>query len=98
MEGGRWSREEFCVDESVDGIIYDTLPIFSIHPSLGKEVVDREKLYYCPFYKTTDRRGFMTTSGHSTNFIMHLPLPVKDCLTADHFTMRGCAAFCQLDS
>lgn len=101
MEGGRWNRDEFCLDESLPRIIYDQLPIFSIHPnveSVSKGELDEKSSsnFQCPVYKTTDRHGFMTTTGHSTNFIMHLELPSK--YPATHFIMRGCAAFCQLDN
>lgn len=100
MEGGRWNREASCLDESLPRVIYDQLPIFSIHPTVGqgsKEALDDKPAYFkCPVYKTTDRQGFMTTTGHSTNFIMHVELPSK--YPANHFIMRGCAAFCQLDN
>lgn len=97
LEGGRWNREEFCLDESLPRVIYDQLPIFSMHPSAKTtKTVDQRFIYNCPVYKTTDRYGFMTTTGHSTNFVMHLTLPSK--FPESHFIMRGCAAFFQLDN
>lgn len=97
MEGGRWNREEFRLDEATDRVIYDQLPIFSVHPTNNSQPESGEEFTYeCPVYKTTDRHGFMTTTGHSTNFVLHISLPSK--YSEAHFVMRGCAAFCQLDN
>ena len=98
------------MDESLPRVIYDKLPIFAIQPSVAKAKASEEdagelgqdgavagEIYECPVYKTTDRHGFMTTTGHSTNFVIRLELPSSK-YPPSHFIMRGCAAFCQLDN
>jgi dynein heavy chain len=51
----------------------------------------------CPLYKTRARAGVVDSLGHSTNFVMHLPLPIPAGTTAHEWLMLGVAAVCSLD-
>ena len=58
-------------------------------PTLQKKLI-----YNCPVYKTSDRAGTLSTTGHSTNYILSTHLPTLD--TEDHWTKRSVALISSL--
>ena len=44
--------------------------------------------YDCPVYRTTDRRGVLATTGHSTNFLMMIKFPTLT-VAPEHWVLRG---------
>lgn len=108
MEAARWNRNTKFLDESLPKILYDPLPILLMIPEI-KQITDTNASsssitpivsptttnYQTPIYKTSARRGTLSTTGHSTNFIMYLDLPTNKL--PHHWINRGTAALCQLD-
>jgi dynein heavy chain, axonemal len=57
-------------------------------------IVEMEK-YDCPIYKTTERRGVLATTGHSSNFVMFIQLNTDK--KPNHWINRGTASILSLD-
>jgi dynein heavy chain len=94
LEGARWDSESMCLGESKPKILFDSLPIILLKP--GQESSFKQKpSYTCPIYKTTARRGILSTTGHSTNFVIFMEIPSKH--SQKHWINRGVAGLCQLD-
>ncbi|CAI6363283.1 unnamed protein product [Macrosiphum euphorbiae] len=95
LEGARWDRELQILNESYPKILFDTVPIICFKPGIKSEF--EEKMYYdSPTYKTSARRGVLSTTGHSTNFVMFINFLIDR--PKDHWINRGTACLCQLDN
>ncbi|EAR99019.2 dynein heavy chain 7, axonemal protein (macronuclear) [Tetrahymena thermophila SB210] len=106
LEGGRWNFTSQCIDEAEPKQLFSDMPIVHFIPHQLTEYEINQKqnqtqsnnkssFYECPLYKTSERKGQLSTTGHSTNFILSILLPTNK--NQDHWIKRGLALLTQLD-
>jgi dynein heavy chain len=94
VEAGRWDKKKKLLKESEPKVLFTNAPIIWFKP-LDRKDLETFPCYECPVYKTSDRRGILSTTGHSTNFVCFITMPTD--VPAAHWTMRGTAMLTQLD-
>eukprot|EP00946_MAST-07B_sp_MAST-7B-sp1_P002765 g2765.t1 len=88
--------------------LFVSMPVIWFWPRRITDIeVPLEKLggtapvYICPVYKTSERRGMLSTTGHSTNFVIDVSLPVPSAdsgkLDHRHWCKRGVAMLTACD-
>ncbi|RZF38666.1 hypothetical protein LSTR_LSTR003472 [Laodelphax striatellus] len=94
LEGARWNPKALKLDESFPKELYiDMPPIWLIpHQSVSG---DENVGYHCPVYKTLKRAGVLSTTGHSTNYVLAIDIPSDK--PESHWIKRGVALICALD-
>jgi dynein heavy chain len=96
LEGAGWDADRRLLCESRPKELFVPFPILQLMPA-REEDIPETRHYACPTYKTTDRRGVLSTTGHSTNFIMVMNLPRDPAHDEAHWVKRGAALFTQLE-
>lgn len=93
LDGARWSGKKAVLKESRPKQLFDAMPVVHMLP-VRRTDLSPGPVYVCPMYKTAERRGTLSTTGHSTNFVIAMSVPTDK--SPDHWVMRGVALLCQL--
>jgi dynein heavy chain len=94
LEGARWDAGKGHLVESRPKELFTSMAPFLLKPEVNREK-PTEGIYDCPCYKTLKRAGLLSTTGHSTNFV--LPLEVPSAEPESHWIKRGVGLFCALN-
>lgn len=94
LEGARWDGAKGYLVESRAKELFTPMAAILMKPEKNREVPS-DGIYTCPCYKTLDRAGVLSTTGHSTNFV--LPLEIPSNQPQEHWIKRGVALFCSLN-
>ena len=74
LEGARWDASIKSLNDSLPKQLYTDLPVMHLCPQQFRKD-PTSGIYRCPVYKILSRRGVLSTTGHSTNFIMWIEIP-----------------------
>jgi len=92
LEGCRWCDKVHALVPSMPKVLFEQLPVVLFKPAL--DWTGRSGVYPCPVYKVLSRKGTLSTTGHSTNFVRDMALPSRE--HPDHWIRAGVAAFLAL--
>ena len=87
LEGARMN-EEIKLDEALPKMLYAPMVVVLLKPAKSEDLAVYPH-YACPCYRTTERRGVLATTGHSSNFVMFIRIPTK--IDPAHWITRGVA-------
>ena len=94
LEGCKWDYEKHELAESDPKKLFVDLPMLHLVP-VEERAKPTEGIYMCPLYKVLSRTGTLSTTGHSTNFVMWFEVPSAS-FSEDFWIKAGVAAFCAL--
>jgi len=74
LEGARWNYQTHFLDDSLPKELYTDVPVIHFQPVANRET-PTSGVYFCPLYKVLSRAGTLSTTGHSTNYVLNVELP-----------------------
>ncbi|XP_053624487.1 dynein axonemal heavy chain 6 isoform X1 [Plodia interpunctella] len=92
IDAGRWDMKNNCLVDALPGQMNPPLPVVWFRPVL--ELPKPDPRYEAPMYKTSERAGTLSTTGHSTNFVLPVLLPATE--PSAYWIIRATALLTQI--
>ncbi|XP_031781103.1 dynein heavy chain 6, axonemal isoform X1 [Nasonia vitripennis] len=92
VDAGKWDTKFKILVDASRGEMNPALPVIHILPVLT--LPENDPRYVCPLYKTSIRAGVLSTTGHSTNFVMPVLLP--SARKQSYWILKGTALLIQV--
>lgn len=92
----RWSAELGAIVSPEAGSMTNPLPLVHFKPQQGVEH-SRSTSYSCPLYQTSARSGTLSSTGQSTNFVLHIDLHIPTNTVPADWVLQGVAAICSVN-
>jgi dynein heavy chain len=93
LDGARWDKKRHQLAEAEPKKLFTPMADIWFKPANTVDIKMAGR-YSCPIYKTSDRRGMLSTTGHSTNFVV--AVSIETSLSLDHWIRRGLALLTKL--
>jgi len=93
MDGAAWDYQEGTITDQEFGTLYVRAPVINFVPWRNK--VPNVEKYSCPLYKTSVRAGTLSTTGHSTNYVLAIELESSE--VPNYWVLRGAAMLTMLN-
>lgn len=78
LDGCKWNWEEKYIDEQEPKVLYYEMCYVYLIPMSEQQLEQNTEIRYsCPVYKTSARKGVLTTIGLSNNYVMNILLPIS---------------------
>jgi len=94
LEGAKFDFDKMALADSDPRVLFTKCPMIYFKPMDKAEISYEGQNYGCPCYRTSERKGNLLTTGHSTNFVTMLRIPIVDDMR--HWVKRGVAALINL--
>jgi len=95
FEACKWDWNSWQIAESDPKVLFVSVPLIHLVPCENTKTRGFPH-YVCPCYKVSTRKGVLSTTGHSTNFVM--PIKVPSDVPEAHWIKRGVAMLTSLDT
>jgi len=76
LEGCKWDDKMHMLAPSDPKVLFVPMPVVLFKPELDWK--GKKGVYMCPVYKVLSRKGTLSTTGHSTNFVRDMAVPCKE--------------------
>mmetsp|Transcript_55662 Transcript_55662/g.125197 ORF Transcript_55662/g.125197 Transcript_55662/m.125197 type:complete len:1244 (+) Transcript_55662:3-3734(+) len=93
LDGASWDFTDGIITDQEFGVVNTKAPVMNFFPFQDK-APNAEK-YNCPLYKTSVRAGTLSTTGHSTNFV--LAIEVDTQRPPSYWILKGAALLTMLN-
>lgn len=93
LDGAGWDYQEGTICDQEIGVMYICAPVINFVPWQDKKINDQK--YQCPLYKTSVRAGTLSTTGHSTNYVLMIEVDTNE--PPNYWVLRGAAMLTMLN-
>jgi dynein heavy chain, axonemal len=94
IEGARIDPLTMYICESKPKVLFEPTPMLWLIPTINRQKPSTG-VYLSPLYKTLRRSGTLSTTGHSTNYVLSAEIPSQE--SQAHWVKRGVALVCALN-